>query len=127
MVGSGVDRSWAGSSTSTRQRLEAAGQVPWPSSGTRQVASLLDLIDEFRRGKLYFPLGAACNCGWSSSVPFAAAWSTCVTRGSADGACGEGALRPCSPPRGPRGSLPSSHGTLVQGSEPPQEGVAARR
>ncbi len=34
-AGSGVDRSWVGSSTSTRQQLETAGQVPRPSSGTR--------------------------------------------------------------------------------------------
>ena len=37
MAGSGVDRSWAASSTSTRRQLETAGQAPWPHSGTRQV------------------------------------------------------------------------------------------
>ncbi len=36
MAGSGVDRSWAGSSTSTRRRLETAGQAPCLGSGTRQ-------------------------------------------------------------------------------------------
>lgn len=37
MAGSGVDRSWAAFSTSTRQQLETAGQAPRPRSGTRQV------------------------------------------------------------------------------------------
>jgi len=36
MAGSGVDRSWAASSTSTRRQPETAGQAPWPCSGTRQ-------------------------------------------------------------------------------------------
>jgi uncharacterized protein YbjT (DUF2867 family) len=36
MARSGVDRSWADSSTSTRRRPETAGQAPWPRSGTRQ-------------------------------------------------------------------------------------------
>jgi hypothetical protein len=35
-VGSGVDRSSAGSSTSTKRQPETADQRPWPSSGTRQ-------------------------------------------------------------------------------------------
>ena len=35
-AGSGVDRSSAGSSTSTNPRPETADQRPWPSSGTRQ-------------------------------------------------------------------------------------------
>ncbi len=35
MAGSGVDRSWADSSTSTRRQVETAGQVPWPRFGTR--------------------------------------------------------------------------------------------
>ena len=39
MAGSGVDRSWADSSTSTRRQLETAGQAPWPRSGTRQVGA----------------------------------------------------------------------------------------
>ena len=39
MAGSGVDRSWAASSTSTRRQPETAGQAPWPRSGTRQVAT----------------------------------------------------------------------------------------
>src|SRR4051812_41252736 len=34
-AGSGVDRSWADSS-STRRQPETAGQAPWPHSGTRQ-------------------------------------------------------------------------------------------
>jgi len=34
MAGSGVDRSWAGSSTSTRRRVETAGQAPCLRSGT---------------------------------------------------------------------------------------------
>ena len=34
VAGSGVDRSWAASSTSTRWRLETAGQAPCPRSGT---------------------------------------------------------------------------------------------
>lgn len=38
MAGCGVDRSWAGSSTSTRRQPETAGQAPWPRSGTRQAA-----------------------------------------------------------------------------------------
>src|SRR5689334_4052256 len=41
MAGSGVARSWADSWTSTRQRLDTAGQAPWPSSGTRQGAQEL--------------------------------------------------------------------------------------
>src|SRR6187551_1134193 len=36
VAGSGVDRSWAASSTSTRLRLETAGQAPCPRSGTPQ-------------------------------------------------------------------------------------------
>src|SRR4051812_36629338 len=36
MAGSGVDRYWAGSSTSTRRQHETAGQDLWPRSGTRQ-------------------------------------------------------------------------------------------
>ena len=36
MAGSGVDRSWADLSTSTRQQPETAGQAPWPRSGTPQ-------------------------------------------------------------------------------------------
>ncbi len=36
MAGSGVDRSWAGSSTSTRRQPETAGQDPWRRSGTPQ-------------------------------------------------------------------------------------------
>ena len=35
MAGSGVDRSWADSSTSTRRQPKTAGQTPWPRSGTR--------------------------------------------------------------------------------------------
>ena len=35
MAGPGVDRSWAGSSTSTTQPLEPAGQAPRRRSGTR--------------------------------------------------------------------------------------------
>ena len=35
MAGPGVDRSWAGSSTSTTQPLETAGQAPRRRSGTR--------------------------------------------------------------------------------------------
>jgi len=35
-AGSGVDRSWAGSSTSTRRPPETAGQPAWPHSGTQQ-------------------------------------------------------------------------------------------
>src|SRR6478672_3896804 len=34
MTGSGVDRFWADSSTSTRRQPETAGQAPWPRSGT---------------------------------------------------------------------------------------------
>ena len=41
MAGSGVDRSWADSSTSTRRQLETAGQALWPRSGTRQAAHAL--------------------------------------------------------------------------------------
>jgi hypothetical protein len=37
MAGSGVDRSCAASSTSTRRQPETGGQAPWPRSGTRQV------------------------------------------------------------------------------------------
>jgi len=43
MAGSAVDQSWAGSSTSTRQRLETAGQAPSASSGTRQ-GTLLNIL-----------------------------------------------------------------------------------
>ena len=46
MAGSGVDRSWADSSTSTRRQPETAGQTPWPRSGTRQATSML-AIDFF--------------------------------------------------------------------------------
>src|SRR6188768_3071545 len=45
MAGSGVDRSWADYSASTRRQPEIAGQAPWPRSGTRQgeVCWIVDL------------------------------------------------------------------------------------
>jgi hypothetical protein len=39
MAGSGVDPSWADSSTTTRRQPETAGQAPWPRSGTPQQSS----------------------------------------------------------------------------------------
>ena len=46
IAGSGVDRSWAVSSTSTKQQPEAAGQAPWQRSGTPQVRALLEMRDQ---------------------------------------------------------------------------------
>src|SRR5690349_2538139 len=45
MAGSGVDRSWAAFSTSTRQQLETAGHAPRPRSGTRHVHHIPDLLE----------------------------------------------------------------------------------
>jgi putative transposase len=60
MAGSGVDRSWAGSSTSTRPQPETPDQTPWPNSGTRQAAQAL--------GVLHRPLPLVESLGQVSSL-----------------------------------------------------------
>src|SRR6186997_467090 len=52
MAGSGVDRSWADSSTSTRRQPETAGQAPRPRSGTPQATG--HLLAEFDHADVAF-------------------------------------------------------------------------
>jgi len=77
MAGSGVDRSWAASSTSTRWQLEAAGQAPCPRSGTSQARNLVvDLGDDFGRFRSWSAIDRTVRdlipCGgggcWSSTA-----------------------------------------------------------
>ena len=57
MAGSGVDRSWAGSSTSTRRRVETAGQAPCLRSGTPTGCTPTSEITELSYAALADPFG----------------------------------------------------------------------
>ena len=44
MAGSGVNRSWEASSTSTKRQPKTAGQAPWLRSGTRQARKAVKAV-----------------------------------------------------------------------------------
>ena len=103
MAGSGVDRSWAASSTSTRRQPETAGQAPWPRSGTRQGLRLGTGGTALRRATRS-ARSASTAPTRSFGIPVARpAWAA---RAAASGrTCPAGAV-PCDPAGRPRPARP---------------------